>query len=211
MKQKRKKPLLFFAVLCYNAYMELIIYYLSEIMPILMFSLPLLFIWRFLAIWIMKKRGLKSTAAHEIGAALLGGFCIYILAETVWSQSPCLPSLADINFVPFRVFVYTAEGVANGNYTPLLINFIGNMVVFMPIGFLFGLCYRASNIRRSALMGLSVSLTAEIGQLFSERSTDVDDLWLNTLGALAGYGLCLILQRVMPGFTERFKAYKSEI
>jgi len=133
----------------------MIINYLTEIVPIILCSLPLLLVWRFLAIWIMKKRGLKSTSAHELGTVLLGGFCIYILVETVWSQSPCLPSLADINFVPFRVFIYTAEGVANGNYTPLLINFIGNMVVFMPIGFLFGLCYRASNIRRAALMGLS--------------------------------------------------------
>lgn len=188
--------------------MESVVRYLSEILPVLICSLPALVLWRFFGVRRMNKVGLKTTAAHELGTVLLGGFCIYILVQTVWSQSLCLPTLEDINFIPFRVFVYTAEGVAKGNYAPLLINFIGNVVVFTPLGFLYGLCYRGVDAGRTALFGLSVSCTAEIGQLFSERSTDVDDLWLNTLGALAGYGLCVVFQRIKPSFTESFKAYK---
>ncbi len=190
--------------------MEYMIEYISQILPIILCALPALLVWRFFAVGRMRGQGISTTAYHEVGAILLAGFCIYILVQTVWSEQWRPPSLSDINFIPFKVIVYTALELVRGNHTPLRINFIGNIAIFMPIGFLYGLCYRAPSVKRAALIGFLCSLTAETGQLFSERCTDIDDLWLNTLGALGGYGAYLLISRTCAPFIERFKVREGK-
>ena len=64
-----------------------------------------------------------------------------------------------------------------------------NIVLFLPFGFLVPwFCSRMSGAGRVAAGGLGLSLLVELSQLLNNRSTDVDDLLLNTLGALAGLG-----------------------
>lgn len=73
----------------------------------------------------------------------------------------------------------------------LLINVLGNTLVFIPFGLaLAGVLPRsqaAQTIRRAALGGFVLSLTIELAQLaIPSRATDVDDLIFNTLGATIG-------------------------
>jgi glycopeptide antibiotics resistance protein len=76
----------------------------------------------------------------------------------------------------------------------LLIDVVGNIVVFVPLGFgLAGALYQ-TNLRQTiglaALGGFCLSLLIELGQLLiPTRSTDIDDLFFNTLGATLG-ALC---------------------
>jgi glycopeptide antibiotics resistance protein len=71
---------------------------------------------------------------------------------------------------------------------------VGNIVVFVPLGFgLAGALYQ-TNLRQTiglaALGGFFLSLLIELGQLLiPTRSTDIDDLFFNTLGATLG-ALC---------------------
>ena len=53
--------------------------------------------------------------------------------------------------------------------------------------------------------GFCASFSIEFCQLFVNRSTDVDDLILNTLGAFAGGLIALLLRRLAPRFTKRFQ------
>ena len=57
---------------------------------------------------------------------------------------------------------------------------------------------------RAAAIGLGTSLFIEVAQYFLMRSTDIDDVILNTLGALCGWWLYLLLRRACPRFTEKF-------
>ena len=70
-----------------------------------------------------------------------------------------------------------------------VVNFIGNIVAFMPMGLIPPLILgRRTKLWHVALFGLSLSLAIEGGQYLSgRRVTDVDDLILNTLGSLLGY------------------------
>ncbi|MBN1993111.1 MAG: VanZ family protein [Anaerolineae bacterium] len=73
----------------------------------------------------------------------------------------------------------------------LLIDVIGNIMVFVPLGVgLAGILYRSNpwpTIRRVALLGFLFSLAIELSQLaIPSRATDVDDLIFNTLGATLG-------------------------
>ena len=79
-----------------------------------------------------------------------------------------------INLIPF-----SSEGA---------MTYILNIIMFMPLGFLLPLIWKNfRNARKVVLMGFLMSLAIEICQLFNIRTTDIDDLMMNTLGTLVGY------------------------
>lgn len=67
-----------------------------------------------------------------------------------------------------------------------LFGVIGNIVLFAPLGAV--LRFRGVALRRAAVLGLALSAAIEVTQLgVPGRTTSVDDVLLNTLGAVLGY------------------------
>lgn len=95
-----------------------------------------------------------------------------------------------LNFVPFvNLFDYEIRREA-------LINVIGNSFLFLPMGIVYPIVYRSLNTHWKVIAaGVSTSLAIEILQLpFFDRVTDIDDLILNSLGYLLGYGIYLLVK-----------------
>lgn len=88
--------------------------------------------------------------------------------------------------------------------------FLGNVGIFLPIGFFPALLWRRPRWWKSGLIGFLASFTVEFIQLFIGRGTDADDLILNTLGALCGYLVFLLLRRRFPRFTSKFQCLERE-
>ena len=96
----------------------------------------------------------------------------------------------NINLTPFQVLE-----VAALDY----VNFFGNLILFVPFGILLVLLsYRCRNIFVTAAFGLILSIGIEVMQLFSLRSTDIDDVLLNTCGAVFGFLIGKILLHIFP-------------
>lgn len=92
------------------------------------------------------------------------------------------------NFVPGMVFYNTYIDITEkGKWFSLFVNFFGNIAGFMPLGFFPALLWRGGSLKRALLIGFSSSLFIEVWQIFIPRTTDIDDILLNTLGALLGY------------------------
>lgn len=107
-----------------------------------------------------------------------------------------------LNLTPLKVISQTRyEVLVNGNWDYFLINFVGNIVMFLPIGFCLPLLWRVK-ARWGVLAGALISLFIELSQLRLARGTDVDDLILNTLGAFLGALLFLLLHRLAPGLCK---------
>ncbi len=72
---------------------------------------------------------------------------------------------------------------------PVLANLAGNVIAFMPFGWLLPqLDQRLDSIVTVILLNIQVSLAVEVLQLLSRTgSFDVDDIFLNTLGGAVGY------------------------
>ena len=79
-----------------------------------------------------------------------------------------------------------------------VMNVIGNIVVFMPIGmFLPSLFSRCRNIFFTTILTLEISLCVELVQLLTKvGSFDVDDLLLNTIGGVCGYLVYMIYRGI---------------
>ena len=97
-----------------------------------------------------------------------------------------------VNWKPFiYLFDYPAMSDA-------LRNLIGNTAMFIPLGIVWPSVYPKLNTHGKVIAaGVGISLMIEILQLpFFDRATDVDDLILNTLGFLVGYGIYLLGKKI---------------
>lgn len=76
----------------------------------------------------------------------------------------------------------------------MLVNVIGNTTMFIPIGIFWPLVFKQLDSHKKTIAaGVGFSLFIEILQLpFFDRVSDVDDLLLNSLGFVMGYGLYLL-------------------
>ena len=77
-----------------------------------------------------------------------------------------------------------------------LINFIGNSAMFIPLGIVWPSVFKQLDTHKKVIAaGVGYSLLIEILQLpFFDRVTDIDDLLLNSLGFLMGYGIYLLVK-----------------
>ena len=98
------------------------------------------------------------------------------------------------NLVLFREikrYLIYHEQLGMGN---VIINLLGNIAAFMPYGFWLPIMNRVCDgWLRILLWSLGFSLGVEVTQLITKTGAfDVDDLMLNTIGGLLGYGIyCL--------------------
>lgn len=72
--------------------------------------------------------------------------------------------------------------------------FVMNMIAFIPFGILLPTLWESfAKFHKTVAAGLILSVVIEITQLFNLRSTDVDDVFMNTLGTVVGYIVYLIV------------------
>ena len=74
-----------------------------------------------------------------------------------------------------------------------LVNIVGNILVFIPFGWLGILDKRLSNLPLLCFLFIAWISAIELTQYYTARGTaDVDDVFLNTFGMLIGYSLLKI-------------------
>ncbi|CAH1190519.1 hypothetical protein PAECIP111892_00225 [Paenibacillus auburnensis] len=108
------------------------------------------------------------------------------------------------NFVPLATISNTFHHLT----ATTLLNFIGNIALFLPFGLFVAFLSPNQNLSLRGLVlrafGLSALLECAQG-LFSIGTFDVDDLILNTFGGMLGYGLFRLWKgmRKSPPVTEK--------
>lgn len=103
-----------------------------------------------------------------------------------WERAVILEGLDTANFIPFKTIqMYIHYAYKLNSFE----NLVGNVVVFLPFGyFLPYMGYRKENWFTVLCQAFFFSMAIELFQLFSAFGAfDVDDLMLNTLGAVLGY------------------------
>lgn len=102
-------------------------------------------------------------------------------------------------FTPFQEII---RGLYGGPWVFFML--LGNIGIFLPIGFFTALLWRKGRWWKSTLIGFLTSFMIEFVQFFIGRSTDVDDIILNTTGAFLGYWCFAIVKALCPVLISRF-------
>lgn len=80
----------------------------------------------------------------------------------------------------------------------LVTEIIGNIAMFVPVGFLCAVIFANKKILPVMLSGFAFSLCIELCQLiFHKGSFELDDLFNNTLGAIIGFLLYLLIRKII--------------
>ena len=117
-------------------------------------------------------------------------YYVYLVLETtgigtIWEIGlyPGMKLQEEINLIPFR------DGIS--------LSMILKVVMFMPLGFLLPLLWKEyQSLVRTAIIGFCFSCGIEFCQLFNRRVSDVDDLLMNTLGAILGWLIWIVFSRI---------------
>ena len=162
----------------------------------------------------LKMMGLASSRGREAVLVLLWMFCGGMAMVTLtpwgfsifdtlrWGWAEPFFQLGDVNLVPFRTF--SLSGV-------LLYTLLGNIIMFLPFGFFPALLWRGCTWKRALVTGICVTGLIECWQLIVGRAFDIDDMMLNTLGALCGFWLWKGLDIRLPrGLRMHCKEIESE-
>lgn len=101
------------------------------------------------------------------------------------------------NSIPFR----TVSAMWSAGIRAVVAQLIGNVLLFVPLGYLVPIVSeRVGRLSDAVLLGLGCSVGIEASQFlisqavgFHYKVVDVDDVLLNVLGVLCGYGLYRLL------------------
>ena len=103
------------------------------------------------------------------------------------------------NLIPFRTITSYIIGIGSYKIDVWFFNLFGNVLAFMPMGFLLPLIFnKLRSAKAITITTLITSSILEVIQLISKLGiTDIDDVILNTLGGLLGYILLVISSRLL--------------
>lgn len=184
-----------------------IVRYILKMLPFMLAAIPVVLVFRLLRMRVLKARGLESSLLREACMWMFLLFLSGLLSLTLFSEIGKVgQETGSINLIPFTIIADTYEEVFKyKNIAYLIISFLGNIVMFIPLGFFPPLLWRGKPFKKALITAFSVSLFIEIFQIPLGRGTDVDDLILNTLGGVLGYLVFALVRKLSPAFTERFK------
>ena len=144
-------------------------------------------VWLFVTLWRARRGGWKRAITTSLPEAILGGGLAAIYALTVMPLATYLVGSAPNPLPPNLLPIVPMLTQYLGEQPDWILANLGmNIALYVPVG--LGLAWRFGlRVRTVVLIGLLVTVAAETSQAFAPgRTSDVNDVLLNTLGAFVG-------------------------
>ena len=95
------------------------------------------------------------------------------------------------NFIPFKTILYYVQELLKGELRYPVMNLLGNIFAFFPMGLLIPILFPSFNKISKFLIFIfaCLVLTEGIQMLLMVGSCDIDDMILNAIGAIAAFAL----------------------
>ena len=200
-------------------YLEITLDYIKQMLPCMVLGAVC-----FLALLPRRRkglycRGLTSGPVREAGLLLFVLFCAGLAALTVfpsnfwtvyhWQEAfqglrpffPITPLSQSAGYIGWTPTLFRGDTLGEWGFYMVL----ANALIFVPVGFFPNLLWRRPRWWKGLAVGFCASFAIEFLQLFVNRSTDVDDLILNTTGAFLGGLFALLLDKLVPKLTRKFQ------
>ena len=126
---------------------------------------------------------------HKEVSYLISILYIWLLFEILTNTET--NSFSGFNLMPFREILRYKVGSTLFNY-----NVLGNILIFLPFGYLIGTYINPKKIWPVIITALGTSITVELVQFITGRCFDIDDIILNLLGSIIGYLLYIGLSAI---------------
>jgi glycopeptide antibiotics resistance protein len=185
---------------------------LNDALPLLIFTLPMILLYRLSDILKRKWQGMKTTVCHELlmiifiiylaivtGLTLGSGFFSDFSLGNMSEGIKMMNVIPVVKLIPQIVDVFTKVNIHG------IISVFKILIIFLPFGFLAAmLCMKKLAILRVMLYSFLFSLAIEITKVFCLRAADVNVILLAVLGSLIGVLFYILFKKVLPKLFELF-------
>lgn len=140
----------------------------------------------------------KLKNLFQVAGVVYGLFLLYVLflrsigADYAWTYPEYLRAMS--NFVPLKsvYILFTTPVISISIVLRFLINFVGNILLFIPWGILLPFYFKSLRLfKRFITTTLTAVFLIEAIQLFAMLgSFDIEDILLNAIGACIGFLCC---------------------
>ena len=192
--------------------------YVAQMLPCMVLAALVFFLVRPWRKKRLARQGMASGGLREAALLFFVMFCAGLAALTVfpayfWTLYHWQEAFQGRE--PFFPLTPLAQSIPNIQWTPTFLrNLLGgswsaymvvaNTMIFLPMGFFPALLWRGWRWWKAVPLGFLCSCTIEFIQFFIGRSTDIDDVILNTTGALLGYLLYALVRAAFPRLAAKF-------
>ncbi len=130
---------------------------------------------------------------------------VYFPMRRVYGQIGAL-ALDTTRVYPFWVNLVPIIPLAEV-YDGWIINIIGNIIMFIPVGICWPWCFRKlDTFKKVVIAGIGYTLIIEISQLpFYGRCSDINDILLNAIGVAIGAAIFFGIKRIKNNKTSILK------
>ncbi|MCH5196786.1 MAG: VanZ family protein [Oscillospiraceae bacterium] len=151
----------------------------------------------------------RKSRLNEIIGLLLVIWAALVFSSTVISLSGLRYFWRDFSFIPRWRLI--PDFITYGRHIDISHSLV-NVIMFMPIGLALPFVLKRPTFGHTVLVGFCFTFYIEYLQGFSgQRDGNIDDVICNTLGAIVGFLLYLLMKLIFPKFTAKcmLKAKKS--
>ncbi|MBO3444280.1 VanZ family protein [Clostridium sp. CCUG 7971] len=143
--------------------------------------------------FILRKK--KIPFIKQFSCLLLGFSIFIILVMTIFLGGIDFnPSNRFINFVPFKFLIETYDM----GYKAMMSQVVANIIMFIPIGLLLPIVLKkCREFKYTCLYALLFTFLIEFVQYFIGRSCDIDDIIMNFIGSVLGYGIYKLFDKII--------------
>lgn len=147
---------------------------------------------------IILKRSIKRIIVNCIFIAYLIGVAIVTLFSIVYDDPVEYTDIITwYNFIPFKTI---SSAFHNGITATAVTQIIGNIIMSVPFGVIVLMLFNIPQWWKKLLIALSFTASIELIQMLigmaignMYRNIDIDDIILNLLGVIIGYGIYAII------------------
>ncbi len=167
---------------------------------LIVMTLLSLFLFGYFVIYRKWMKGQKKLSGRRVAWwCVFFCYCFIVLSATLFMRYPKAK-----NDQVYPLFYSYYESLILGDMGSWR-NILYNYAMFMPLGFLLPLGWKKMQSSRWILFtGFLCSLLIECTQLLTRRGMfEADDLLGNTLGALLGFGLFLLLRKLIKSVQKK--------
>ena len=194
--------------------------YRSVVYPTLILSLIVVPCWLALRLYRLRTARRRPSFGREF---LLVSFIVYLCGLAAATLNPHdrarmgTPAMPGIELHPnLETLACSSAKLPSGSRERFfcMYNAKGNVLLFIPLGFLIPLIWRRLRFRNVILIAVGVSIGIETLQYISRvwgsyRLADINDVILNSLGACVGLVFVSVL-RLLVGVRARWSALRQD-
>jgi len=151
----------------------------------------------------------KHDSVHIVFLTLFAAYLILLLKITVFRKMT--HGVQSVNLIPFATITEYFQFIISGNRIIGIINVFGNILAFLPFGYLTAFVFpKMRKSSRILVLTAVFSIVIEVFQfILACGSSDIDDVILNALGGVMGYWVYVAMSKLLR--PKKYAIYVSAL